>query len=312
LTLRAGVAYHIAEVCNTDNSVDFYVNGTFIAKVAGALGDAGAGPFIVGYNVGRSTVDGNIYLGDIYSRALSAAEIKTLFAASGLLQVRESSDWGSPVSTAARGGITAGYLEQTGWQFGSTVPRYSVATSTVQGKTVKTISCSTAGHLYRAISSQTTGPQAAYGTWEWTFIKSAGGDIYFMPVASDKIEPGLAGNNGYFVRVDSNEKVWLYKVAGVTLTPLLSTGNDYVVAGSAYTFRLTRTFTGIWTLWIRGLAATPGWTLVSNAGGGTNPTAAENTYTSSQYQVMYMRATDMISLGSVDGDYAMSWSPFIP
>lgn len=243
----------------------------------------------------------------VYNRAFSAAEVKTLFTASGLLQVRESSDWGSPVSTAARGGTAAGYLEQTGWQFGSTVPRYSVATSTVQGKTVKTISCSTAGHLYQAGDSKAAPQQRAYGTWEFSFNKAPNSDIDYMFIASDKTLAGTAGNNGYILGLSANENIYLYKASGVTITIPFGTAGNYFAPSVWYTCRFTRDYAGAFKIWILGGVGSAkeflNWTYVGGA--------SEPSFTASNYQILDCDAGDLISLGSVDGDYAMTWSPFI-
>jgi len=311
-----GQCRHIV-CCYDGQYLRIYQNGNLDATSPEYLGAttffSGAGTGVVGY---RSGVSGNDYTGcikgvQVYNTAKTAEQVRGLYEKSGLKEIQETSSFGVPVSTASRGGITGSYLENTRWAFGSTTPRYTIDVASISGEACKMLVCGTAGPLYKRTPSQFTDQQAGYGSWEWTWIKSAAGSMDVMVVASDKTAPGTAGNNGYFVRVDANEKVWLYKAAGVTLTPLLSTGNDYVVAGTAYTFRLTRTFAGVWTLWIRGLAASPGWTLVSNAGGGTNPTAAENTYTSSLYSIIDIDATDRVSVGAQSGNYSMVWRPFV-
>ncbi|MFA5135467.1 MAG: LamG-like jellyroll fold domain-containing protein [Patescibacteria group bacterium] len=231
----------------------------------------------------------------VYNRAFTAAEVRATWDASGLKSAGWSTDFGVPVSVAARGGTAGQQLETTDFKFLTSTPRYSVATSTISGTVVKTISCSTAGPLFLGSPSLGQTPtEAAYGQWSCWFNKSAGGVIDWMPVASDKIAPATAGNNGYLLRIDASEKVWFYKNNGVTLTQLFATGNDYIVASTWYGLRLARSYAGAWTLQIIGGAFT-GWTTV---GGATN-----NDYVVSGYQIWDVDSSDLLSIGSCCGKY---------
>lgn len=240
----------------------------------------------------------------VFNRNFSAAEVKKAYEASGLQSIQEVSGFGTPVSTASRGGITGSYLEQTRWQFGSTTPRYTIDVSTINGEPVKVIKCVTAGHIYQAGNSSFTPQQRAYGTWEMTFQKvGLSNSIELFFIDSNTTTTG----NGYYVQILANEVVALIKAPAGTV--LISSAIAYVANSAWYTVRVTRTFSGAWSLYIKGGVGSakeyPVWTLVGSAAADASP------YTSSPYQVIDIDATDMISIGSQSGNYAMTWKPFM-
>jgi hypothetical protein len=291
-------------VIKGDNSVDGYVNGNFIVNynfVGGGSISAGSGAFRLANNNNNYWFNGKIYRAEIYSKALSAAEVKNLFDASGIRSVGYQSQWGSPVSTAVRGGVANSQLESTGWRFGSTTPRYWVDVSTINGTVVKTMRCSTAGHLTLQTGETGQNPQeAAYGQWEWSFYKGAAGNLleYYL-VASTTGLWGAAGQNVYLAAIGVTGYIGLVRRSpgGASDAWIFLTGNGLISAGYWYSVKVTRTFAGVWAYYIKGGTYT-NWTYI---GGGT-----DNTYTSSSFRIIDNDAGDLISLGSADKQYCFT------
>jgi hypothetical protein len=296
----------ISAVFNTDYSVDFYINGVFLNKVTHAAGAAaGSGAFEVGLNNSSRYLISKIYRAEIYNRALSAAEIRTLYSQSGLLDIQESSQFGVPVSTAIRGGISGSYLETTRWAFGTSTPRYKIDVSTIQGKAVKTISCTTAGPLKKATDQQGTPQQAAYGVFEFSFYKGADAnapDIYLTSSTGGVIGDGVV--NGYCFRVSAAEVITLVRVTAGASASTIMTIAPAISNTTWYRVKVTRDFAGNWKMYLLGGTYT-GWTLVGSSA------APDNTHTSSAYQTLDLDALDLVSIGTIEGENSFSWSPFV-
>jgi hypothetical protein len=236
----------------------------------------------------------------VHNTAKSALEAKNLYERSGLLDISDTCAWGIPVSTASRGGIAASYLENTALQFGTTTPRYTVDVSSIGGENIKVIKCGTAGVLYEATDSHFTPQQAAYGVFELSFYKGADANvIYWLPISSGQV---IASSNGYCITVNGNESITFWSVmTGGAFASKFTTAIPYVAIQTWYSLRLTRTFAGLFKLWIRGGIYTT-WTLVGSA--------TDTTHSSSNYTVLDLDAGDMVSLGSLTGNYPFSWKPF--
>jgi hypothetical protein len=255
------------------------------------------------------TGGGKLYRAEIYSYAMTQAQVQELYESSGLRDTTVQSGFGTPVSTAIRGGVADSELESSGWKFGTTTPRYTVATSTVRGKVIKTLACSTAGHLYRRVDSNVTPQQAAYGQWEWSFNLGASAYPYLSLVCNQTTDVNATGFNGHtFVidRVNRNLIAQTYTNGIVVSSPFNST--PVIYSSVWYTLKITRTFANIWSIWIRGGAFT-GWTLVP-AVAGANPFTAAN-YTASVCVSLYAGPGDLASLGSADGTDGFTWKPFV-
>jgi hypothetical protein len=297
VVIRRDQTYFLANVVNPDDSVSFYVNGEFIATVAGAGGGHGLSTLVAGTNGGYDFW-GNIYRLEIYLGALSAADVSRLYDQSGIKQIGYSSDWGSPVSTAIRGGIANSSLETTGFRFGSATPRYSVDVSTINGSAVKTIKCNTAGHIYLPVSELGQTPQeSAYGTTEFSFNKASNvNDIWVYFISQTSGTYLTTGGPGYVCRI-TGTGIEVRRVNGVgSTTTIMVAGSVVLTNPTWYTIRITRSYSGVFTMWIKGGSYT-NWTLVG--------TATDNTHTTSNYIVIDNDANDMISLGSVDGEYTI-------
>ena len=304
--LVVGGTYKFTFVFKSDNSVDCYCNGTFVSNVAHiASAAAGSGAFNAGQNGAAFFFTGKLYRAEIYSKAFSAAEVRAVFEKSQLQSIKESSRFGVPVSTATRGGVAGSYLESTRWAFGTATPRYKIDVSTISGKAVKTIACTTAGHLYRAGDSKFSAQQRAYGVWEFSLYKGAAGNLleYYL-VASTTGLWGAAGQNVYLASIGITGYLGICRrgPGGASDAWVYLSGNGLVSAGNWYNFRVTRTYAGVWALWTKGGTYTT-WTYI---GGGT-----DNTYTSSAYSIIDTDALDLVSIGAADGENAMTWSPFV-
>lgn len=227
----------------------------------------------------------------VYNRALSAAEIKSLYESSGLKQIGYSSDFGSPVSTASRGGVTGSNLETTGFRFGSTTPRYTVDTSTINGTTVKTLKCGTAGPLY--LPGSETGQSSTelcYGTWDIWINKAASSvtDVYLVSTT------GTTADNKYLLRLDSTEFVQLvYNSASMG-----ATAADYIVAGQWYNYKIVRGYNNIFKAYVKSTDGTVRLALTT--------AAHASVVTGSLGMLLDLDAGDLVSLGSVDGQYTIS------
>jgi hypothetical protein len=251
----AGGTYLLTYVMKPDGSVDFYVNGSFINNAAIVALNAGSGAFEIGVNASASWLSGNgkLYRAEIYSKALSAAEVKNLFDASGIRSIAYQSGWGSPVSTAVRGGVANSQLETTGWRFGDTVGRWQITTSTIQGKPVKALLQTTSSAIgpeygiLKKVHNDAFSPQEhAYGTWEWSFYcatRASYRDVYFNSTLT-----GYTGTkyDAAMVSPTNGIVLFVYNIAR------FSSASDYLVNGNWYRFRVTRSPDSVYTIWIRG------------------------------------------------------------
>ena len=151
-----------------------------------------------------------------------------------------------------------------------------------------------------AITQDTTGPfrkwlksianstttflsKQAYGTWYWRFTTD-GSTSDFQLMGALKGTYTLAGNTGYFVEYTATN-ITLYRTSGGGAYTLLMQAAAYLAASTAYELCVTRTISGVWTLYIRG-GAYAAWTKIA-ASSGSNP-VTDNTYTTSAYFSQYL------------------------
>jgi hypothetical protein len=240
----------------------------------------------------------------VYGTAFTQEQVDTLRSTYKPLLV-SSSDFGSPVSTAARGGVVGDELENTGWRFGSTVPRYSVvsdATTVIDGRACKAMRCSTAGVLYQSTAVLGQTPQeAAYGEWNFSVMKGAGVN------ASEHISWGNqptvhtdVGFNGYVISwmypPNFNWFVFQSVTAGV-VTPIRYSytlgGITMPAVGTFAQFKVMRYANNYWDVWVKS-AQYPNWSKMGQVPGGPN-------YTSFQCMALNLTAGDQVSLGDVSG-----------
>lgn len=283
-----------------------YVDGVPVATQAGTFYTATTYETIgARYSGGAwsSLFNGLIACARIHTAPLSAAQVWAQYESFGHKAVGMASGWGTSVSTASRGGITGSYLENTRWQFGSTTPRYTVAVSSIGGEPCKVIKCGTTGLLYKPTDSHFTPQQAAYGTWEWTCYKSSDVNVSVIPFIANIIGTyNTALFNGYSLGLISDESIGILKTTSGSPGYSIRTGPGYIANSTWYTIRITRSFAGVFTMWIKGGAYT-NWTFVGSA--------TDTAHTLSNYQVLSLGVGDMVSMGSIGGKYSMRWSPFV-
>lgn len=158
----------------------------------------------------------------------------------------------------------------------------------------KYLECVTAGVL--SIPSK-----QAYGTWEFDWYKGGLSNVIDgILIASKPNSRSFATQNGYFLRIESNEAYFLYKTTNGSATAIANSSASYISNNTWYRVKIIRTLSGVFTVLIKGGSFTPttgydGWTLVSTTGGsGTNP-VTDNTYTTSEYFVLDIDAGDRIA-----------------
>lgn len=146
----------------------------------------------------------------------------------------------------------------------------------------KYLECITAGTI--AIPSK-----QAYGTWEFDWYKGATTEPIYSFIANNLKPYGY--NNGYSILPYTTR---FYFSNGTVY--LGYTNINVITSNTWYRFKITRSTSGVFTLYIKGgTFGTNSWTLVSTVGGaGTNP-VTDNTYTTSEYFVLDIDAGDCIT-----------------
>ena len=145
----------------------------------------------------------------------------------------------------------------------------------------KYFSCTGAGTIYYPT-------KWSYGTIEFSTYKGLdinSTDIHF--IASNN----TTTNSGYILRNTAIERLNLKRT---TSNDLFYTDINYMMFQIWYRVRITRSSTGVFTIYIKGGNFTS-WTLVSTTNGsGTNP-ITDNNYTISNYFIIDGKSGDLIS-----------------
>ena len=209
-----------------------------------------------------SFLNGLINSVKVFSKTLSDAEVLTDYQRGARLLRYRNTFLDAPVTLAASSRELSDFQISTGiWKISE------------DASNQKWLECVTVGVAYIP-STQ------VFGTWQFDIMKKNEGSspmVHFI-----NFLPNAAGN-GYEFSVSSSERLYIGRVTSGGSTPLLYSAIAYIFVNIRYTIRITRTHTGVFTLYIRGGAYTD-WTVVSTTSGlGTNPTAADTTYTSSKY-----------------------------
>lgn len=189
------------------------------------------------------------------------------------------------VSVAVEGGSLGQQLSNSPWKFGDTTGRYSIIKDTIDGKKAKSIQCNTAGLLYQELTQ-------AYGTWEFSFRKSATGVIYFCFIADTIGGPEATGQDGYSIAFAGNESVYAFKSVNGVAPTLFYNGANYYSDSTWYRVCITRSSSGLFSFYIKGGSFTS-WTLIAVTNG-NNP-VSDTTTTTSKYVVFDIDANDRIS-----------------
>ena len=128
---------------------------------------------------------------------------------------------------------------------------------------------------------------SAYGTCEFDLYKGGATnvvDVWFTA-------PSITTASQYGFRFESDESVSLREDSSA----LLASAASYIKINKWYRIRVTRTTTGVFTVYIKGDVYGNNWVLISVVGGsGTNP-ITDTTYITSNYFVLDLDAGDRIT-----------------
>lgn len=131
----------------------------------------------------------------------------------------------------------------------------------------------------------------AYGTWEFDLYQSNSIHQVIVQIINSAITTFAGSTSSYsFLVVGGGNALRLYK----GLSSLLSSSNSYVSTGVWYRIKITRSITGVFTVYIKGEAFGNNYILVSTSGGsGANP-VTDNTYSISNFTVIQIDVGDRI------------------
>lgn len=255
--------------------ISLYVNGvlTATANNAGVATYSSPVNWVIGasFNGGSDWFNGEVYDNKFYNRAFTAEEAKAYhnsFVKPTLLE--DFSNYGVGMTPDK-------WIPISG--------SYKVAESVATGKYLIGVT----NGLTVIQSNQ------AHGTFEMDFYKSDAGTYVYALISSNENKLS-ASQQSYSIGIDNQQRVFFGRANSNTFLNniLARTTANYVAINTWYKFRITRTTTGVFTIYIKGGAFTD-WTLVSTTGGsGTNP-VTDNTYTKSNYLVVNLGTNDRIT-----------------
>jgi hypothetical protein len=153
----------------------------------------------------------------------------------------------------------------------------------------KYLECVTAGVI--ALPSK-----QAYGSWELDWYKGADANTIAVYFTNNGTSVYPLTKQAHLVNIAGNEQIILYSNNMASLGTVFSTVASYFNYNTWYRLKITRSVTGVFTVYIKGGAfGSASWTLISTLGGsGTNP-GTNNTYTTSEYFVMDLDPGDRIT-----------------
>lgn len=167
-----------------------------------------------------------------------------------------------------------------GWTVSSGA--YSVVDSTPLSGGTKALKCTTAGIISIPCNQ-------AYGSWEFDIYKV--GITSFVAFINSSISNVSTGDN-YNLRFRNDKPITLLRK---DVAAIQGSATNYYSMNTWYRVKITRNTNGSFTTYIKGGAFGSDYILVSVTGGtGTNP-ATDNTYTSSNFFVLDLGASDMIA-----------------
>jgi len=205
--------------------------------------------------------------------------------------VQYKTEWGA---TASNTNITGGPIEGT--PFWVSTGTWKVTTDTVDGETVKVLENVVAGVAYLDTSEIEGSPTAdAYGTWEFWLYKIDASSPYVGIIADTIGAYNAAGQDAYWLGLDSDEKVQLGESTAAAWSLKFNTAAAYFSHSTWYQYRVTRSDDGIFTVYQNGVIVD------ASGGAGTNPVTDATTATSS-YIVLDLDAGDKIALSGPTGD----------
>ena len=166
------------------------------------------------------------------------------------------------------------------------VAAWSVSSGTfVNGGTFPNdyIQCNVAGTMY-VPSTQ------AYGEWYFDYYRANTSVYSFFGFISNSTGVQNGGTvTGYVLDHNSGGVLRLTKRVNGAGTLLFTTATNYIAVGTKYSFKITRSVAGVFTVYIKGGAYGNIWTIISVATG-SNPATDNTTQTSLYFAIQEFNA----------------------
>lgn len=254
---------------NSTKLLSVYINGvlTGTTTFATAIGTTNFESIFNASDIGNKQINGTIKDISIYNIVKDTQFIKAYHNQFNEVILHEQ--WkDTPVGSSI---LPSGWIKNGG--------SFTVQESTTNDavlpirKGYRYVKCNTAGII--AIPSK-----QAYGTWEFDWYKGGEGNTISCGFINDNLK--FFDGADYSHSIVSNESIILYKGAG---TAIITTATGYISNNTNYRTRLTRTTSGIITIYIKG-GAYINWTLVG--------TATDTTYNTSNYLVFDIDTNDRV------------------
>jgi len=240
--------------------------------------------------------DGELAYPTLYKKILSATEKNYLFDL-GSRAIPFKTDWGVNQSVA---NVTSGQIENS--VFTRSTGTHKIGTSTIQGNLIKTLENVAAGVAYTDVLGKQSTTQAAYGEWEFWIYKGADGNEPYVLFVSDTIGNAAVGSqNGYYLKIDSNEALIIGETTNGSETDIYSTANSYITNAQWTKIRITRSFANAFTIYIDDVTAP------ASGASGSNP-FTDSTHVVGQYFNTDLDAGDLIGYAGLKGDYGIRTS----
>lgn len=291
--LRAGCKHHIMQVYNGAGATDalkhqVYVDGEAYALTFGpnplpaTTANLAGNALFSGFTAVSTPCTHQKFR--LHSGAPTAGQARAAFLRNyGQKVIWQAPGEDMPVSLVASYGTGTPNALGGGWRIVAGTHKISENT-----KSERWIECVTGGATVR--------PQPYfYGTYAFSVHRAADVATALLVQFQASLENTyLAANqNGYCLYVQANRAIVLATVTnGIVVAVLVATGAAYIALNTRYDFIVSRRPSdGRFTVYIKGGAYTS-WTLMSAAGGGSNPTAAETTYMASSFFSVNLAAGD--------------------
>ena len=261
--------YHDIIITRSGTSLIGYVDGVQRLTVSCSSATVNTGSLqISGDSTTAKCSILNVKLIELYNKALSADEVLALY------NNDKFSIYNSVMNIKNWFTGTGVYIEDY----------ITTNSNNIIKKGQKYFNCTNAGNISYAVKQ-------AYGTWEFSFNCNEN-DLYFPFISN--VNTSFTNFNGYYFVPKNSGTINLLKRTGASGSYLLSTANSYISFNTWYRIRITRSLTGVFTLYIIGGTFSI-WTLVSTTGGsGSNP-VTDNTYTISNFfNVEILGATGLL------------------
>jgi len=229
-----------------------------------------------------SDLDGGIHQFALWNSLRLDSEVRKLYLAVAFREERLSPENSKPLGTAPltypvtlAGVAAAGYAGPWSRLAGGTL---AFATYSNRAFVEGLVAASTDAALLSTY---------AYGAWYFRIRKGTdAGYSTLQFISSTYTSPTDASQNGYAVRINSSEAIFLARITGGVGTVIITSADGAVTFTDEYEVFVTRTRnTGLFVLWIRG-GAYATWTAIG--------TGANNLYTTATTSTILLRASGRI------------------